>query len=230
MPGNAIAVQLILFSIFHGLAVQNPGQAFVDKASWKKGNTPILSMALSDDGKLLALACFNGKIQVYQAESGKLVNELKSSDDPAFCVMFLPKGDAVISGHESGLIQIWKIDQSRPEKPISNRGTAILAISRNLDGSFFATGDANGQVKIWECAKSFASLVIYQDKKAISALVFSSDARTIFIAGVSEEIVICDYNKGSILAKLKGHRAEIRGLAMSPDGKKRHFSLNATGL
>lgn len=106
------------------------------------------SLALSPDGKTLAVGGMKGTEYLFDTSTGRLIASLTASPDPgyAFKVAFSPDGKLLAVATYSGL-QLWDIGTRRVIIREQNSGTATDA-AFSPDGAILAVGYSN-TVKLW---------------------------------------------------------------------------------
>jgi WD40 repeat protein/DNA-binding CsgD family transcriptional regulator len=94
----------------------------------------------------------------------------------------------------------------------------LLSIAFNKSGKLIATGDRNGEVRIWlvENLTLLSSFVGHDS--GVRCVSFSPDNQTIASSGEDHLIKLWDINTGDCRQTLKGHRDYVRSVEFSPDG------------
>ena len=70
-------------------------------------SVPIIALALSADGRLVAASSIRGAIAIVDRSSAKLLRTLVGPGLPAWAVAFLPDGETVLTGGTDRLIRRW---------------------------------------------------------------------------------------------------------------------------
>jgi WD40 repeat protein/DNA-binding HxlR family transcriptional regulator len=97
--------------------------------------------------------------------------------------------------------------------------TQILAIAFSPDGRILATGDANGEVRLWQVADSKLLFICKGHMGWVHSVAFSPDG-CILASGSSDQTVkLWDARDGTYLKTLTGHNQRVRSVTFSPDGK-----------
>jgi WD40 repeat protein len=153
-------------------AVQVDGSIFV--RDWDNKN-PILSvggpppqlsadptpetnaaLALSEDGKKLAVGGHDGRIRLW--EFGGPITEsrpLTGGTKPIFDLAFSPDGRHLASGGADGRARVW--DLAAPTKDPADVGVDMVhihSVALSNGGKRLITGGEDGKVRIWELGKS----------------------------------------------------------------------------
>ncbi|NEP30976.1 MULTISPECIES: hypothetical protein [Moorena] len=72
-------------------------------------SAPILTIAISSDGKTIASAGSDKTIKVWDVESRQLLRTLSGHDGWVWSVAISPDGNTLVSGGEDGTIRIWSL-------------------------------------------------------------------------------------------------------------------------
>ncbi len=70
-------------------------------------NAPIVSIALSPDGTLIAAAGFRGAVAIIDRKTRKLARTLTAPGMPIWTATFLPDNRSLLTGGEDGMIRRW---------------------------------------------------------------------------------------------------------------------------
>lgn len=99
----------------------------------------------------------------------------------------------------------------------------IITCAADPTGTLFATGSADGIVKVWDAAKGHCTHVFKGHGGVISALVFDiakGGARARLVSGADDcKIRVWDLRSRECVHVLDGHVSVVRGLEVTPDGK-----------
>lgn len=96
--------------------------------------------------------------------------------------------------------------------------STVMAVANSPDGKLFATGEANGEIKIWKVATGEKILSLKEHTSWVSSITFSQDSN--FLASSSHDftVKIWDIN-GKCLKTFLGHTEVVRSVCISIDQK-----------
>jgi WD40 repeat protein len=123
------------------------GADYEARRSLSVSKRPIYDLAVSADGKRLAVASGDGVARVFDLEKGEGVLELKGHARAAHVVAFRPDGKELATGGADGAIRLWDAE-----------GKAVAAVTANINGPISAlawaadnrTLQTGGAKKLWQ--------------------------------------------------------------------------------
>jgi WD40 repeat protein len=94
------------------------------------------SLAFSPDAKLLAAGGHNGKVKVWELETGKALHSLGAEEDGVPAVAFSPDGRtlAAAPGLVAKQIRLWEMPSGTARKPIDQDGWGLRGLFFSPDG------------------------------------------------------------------------------------------------
>ena len=109
-----------------------------------------LSVALSPDGRMLAVGGFGGVVRLWDVRTGKLVHELDQGGYGAFTLEFSPDGRTLaVSGFEP-VASLWDVGTGTQIGPQLTAGDRRTMIDLSPDGRHLLETHGNGQGAIWD--------------------------------------------------------------------------------
>jgi WD40 repeat protein len=104
-----------------------------------------------------------------------------------------------------------------PEARVLTAKASKVAFSP--DGRMVLTGNAEGEVTVWDAHSGKRVRTVTQPAGVIRAVAWPPDGRLLAAAGSGKEVRLCEAETGREAGTLKGHTAVIQAIAFSPDGK-----------
>ena len=175
--------------------------------------------AFPPDGKTILAGSNDGKVAMWNAETGKLIKVLRSEDWMYDCA-FTKDGTHVLSVYQSGRITFREMATGRilweDKKSVSVNGCdlsadgkrAITATESVIELRDNSTGEILRKIQQPGSAMYDKTVALSPDGKRIACPVEDS----------SSAFVILDAGSGKILRTCEGHSNSIRFLGFSPDG------------
>ena len=201
----------------------------------------IRSLAYSPEGDMLAAGTESLGVRFWNLSSG--VQDCFDCDTGAASVAFSSDGSRLIIGRGDGAAQIWEagVDGRGTKKShvrdinLGGEGVVPLpnAAACSPKSPLIAFAHSDSSVRIVNLKTGNRVYSIKPGKGGVKAVAFSSDRRTLAVAG-SDEVSFWEFRTGKLIARTPGCRLGI-ALAFSPDGKslavgaipedKNHFAI-----
>ena len=93
------------------------------------------------------------------------------------------------------------------------------AIAFSPDGKTFATGHADGTVRLWRAADGQPLQVLEGHQDSVNAIAFSPDGQTLTSGSFDQTVRLWRTADGQPLQVLAGHQDSVNAIAFSPDGQ-----------
>ncbi len=132
-----------------------------------EGHTaPVISLAFSPDGTLLASGSMDEKIRLWDVRSGETLRILfhypyetvRNWQVPVLGVAFSPDGKLLASASEDQSVCLWDVSSDVSLKPLSSSWPLqslnghtewVRCVAFGLDGRLIASGGDDGTVRLW---------------------------------------------------------------------------------
>jgi len=95
--------------------------------------------------------------------------------------------------------------------------SSVLSVALSPDGQFFATGDANHEVRLWHVESSEIHRVFQDHDNWVFSLAFSHDSQLLATGSQDYTIKVWKVDQGQCIQTLS-HGSRVRGVAFSGDG------------
>jgi len=198
---------------------------------------PIRSIALSPDGKTLAAGSSDGTVRLWDAASGARKQRLEkrketSQEYQLYAVGFSADGKHLAVGDShSDSVLIRDLEKDEAERVLTGHIYSVRAFSRAADKWLLSAGQ-DGSVLEWEQstlsrppAESLKKLdefkyrMGFRNLKPLRSMDVSADGAWIVTGGADGQVQLWDGVEHVLIGSgFLGHDAEIRSVAMAPDG------------
>ena len=183
----------------------------------------------SPDGTKVLAWSQDGNPQLYEAATGKLLQDLPGHAGPVGQACFSPDGRRIATTGQDGLVRLWETGTGKPllKLPhdewvsaalLSSDGSRVLTLAIGRDAMLW---DAVTGAKIAEV--DYSSNLIFGDQVRDAA--FHPDGSRLALCSRHWPVVL-DTKTGKVLMSLEGHKQGVRSIAYSPDG---HWLATASG-
>ena len=113
---------------------------------------PDWSVAISPDGRILAIGGFGPTVRLYDVRTGKLVRELDQAGAGAFALEFSPDGRVLAVSGSEPVASLWDVATGAQIGPRLTGGDRRTMLDLSTDGRRMLTTFANGQGAVWDIA------------------------------------------------------------------------------
>jgi len=187
--------------------------------------TDVWDVAFSPDSKLLATACADGFVRIYQVPQGKLLTTTATKEPNIWRVRFSPDGKSLgtASGDaNSTSVKVWNVASGTETLSLIGHTARVRAIDFSPDGKLIATGSRDGTIRIWSAldGREWKRFGVERAPAAVETedLDFTPDGARL-IAASRNTSKIWEVPSGRILFKFDETSTRITS-AVSPDGKR----------
>jgi WD40 repeat protein len=183
-------------------------------------------VAFSRDDKLLAVACREKEILVYDASTGEVRLTLQTKTDRVRSVAFSPDGSLLVSGcgyptkrpSEQGEIKVWDSKTGKELASMSGRGP-IWKVGFTPDGKSIVSASSEGTIQIWDAAKGTETLALAEHKGDARTFAFSPDGKVFASGGFDGTVVFWDAKTFQKQKSFLAHPQGVQCVVFSPSGR-----------
>lgn len=178
------------------------------------GNSHINALAFSPDGSVLT-GNSDGTVRLWEAQTGKETRTISRKDDWIRALTFSPDGSTLACATFVGWVELWNVKRAHLQRKMWEPSNGMSGVAFSPTGADVAT--AGGSLKVWDADTGKPK---WDSRKGCLALAFSPDGSQI-VSDVSNtgRIMVFDAQTGQVRRVLNQHKASIRALAFSPDGR-----------
>ena len=176
-------------------------------------------VAFSPDGKKI-VAKNNGAVHIWDAESGKELQQFGAERNGVRYAAFSPDGKKIATTHSYVVARIWDVGSGRELLKLDGKGTAGHSMDSTVfspDGTKIVTTGGSA-LRIWD-AESGRELQKWEKARTSYTVAFSPDGKKIVTAHAGR-FIIWDAESGVELRKWEEKGFNVQHAAFSPDGKK----------
>ncbi len=178
-------------------------------------HSQVKAVTFSPNGQLLATA--GVEVKLWDVHTRKEIGTLEHGTW-VLAVAFSPDGRMLVTGDESGHINIWDVQtQQRVVQP-NGDFTAVYTLMFSPDGKILASGGYEQKIELWKVDdwKHLGTLTVGATTSTVS---FSPDSSTLANTGY-KSVDLWKVDNGEKIATLTGHTGWVNAVAFSPDGRR----------
>jgi len=175
-------------------------------------------IAVSPDGKWLAVADISSTVTMRDPGTGKIVAKLAGHKDAVESLAFSRDGAFVAAGGSDGVILVWDANTHKPVSRLLGHTDRVSAVVFSSDGKNLASGSRDYSIRIWSIDAQKPRHAM-KGTSWVTHLAASPNGKHFASTDKSPGIRFWDFDTGREFFPVSGHQGEICGVAYSPDGK-----------
>jgi WD40 repeat protein/tRNA A-37 threonylcarbamoyl transferase component Bud32 len=194
----------------------------------------IWSVAWSPDGAQLASGSYDGKIILWDTQTGAQTSAfetlgrtpggvwaaLQTSAQGVRSVAWSPNGAMLASGSDDGIVTIWDVRSGEQLGTLGEQERGVRSIAWSPDGSMFASGSDDGIVVVWDVQTGNPVSRMEEHTRGVRSVVWSPDGAQLASGSYDGRVIIWNARTGERVSSLEGHTRGVRSVAWSPDGAR----------
>lgn len=186
------------------------------------------SVCFSPDGRRLASAGYEGKIFLWDVETGVKVSELAAAvrRGSVLSVAFSHDGRRLAAGNGDKTVSVWDVSEGKEIASLPGKKVETTAAVFSLDGRKVLSAVSDGSAKSWELSSSAGVRTVLRDICVYPGIIGFSHDRNCVIAPSKEweypkvNLALYDLETGEERCKFVGNENTVAAAVSSPDGKR----------
>ncbi|GAB2260441.1 hypothetical protein Droror1_Dr00011296 [Drosera rotundifolia] len=160
---------------------------------------PVNNTSVSEDGKLMAVLGDSADGLVVDAQSGKVISNLRGHHDYSFTSAWHPNSQILTTGNQDMTCRLWDMRNTAESLAVlKGRMGAIRGIKFTSDGRFMAMAEPADFVHIFDVNAGYKREQEIDLFGEIAGISFSPDTEALFVA-------VADRNYGSLMEFNRRH-------------------------
>lgn len=180
----------------------------------------VVGMARSHAAPILAAACGDDTITVWNYETGAKLAELPSKPGATRAMAFSQDGKSLLSTDGADL-RAWDWQGGTESMVLRRHYQVSAAVWRKNGTQVLTTGGQDLQIKLWDRAtgRVIRKYTAEAHTREVNGLALSADESTMATFGDGGTVKLWDVDSGKLLRTLDKHKEPVRQAAFSQDGK-----------
>jgi len=193
-------------------------QAALGAASDRSGLRHLGALALSPNGKLIALSMADdARVKVWDVHHQQRVSACRIGSGDVLALAFSPDGKVLSAGSNTGELMTFRTDGTIPARHVSAHQGRLLQLAYSPDGRQLATVGEAGDIKIWDQDGNLVSTLGNASVGMANCIVISPASDLVAVASANRVARVWQIATGEEIAVFAGHAKAVNGIAFSPD-------------
>ncbi len=178
----------------------------------------------SSDGMQFAIACWNHKIQIWQANTSDTRSFFSGFGSVPYFVVFMQDSNTLVGGNWGSTGKIfWNINRREAERilpPKAKRRSLRKCMALSPDDQLLAIDTGNNNIQIWHIETEELVAELTGHENLIFSLTYSPTGEYLVSGGLKDELYVWDVARWEKRHTLIGHTSSVEAIAFHPNGER----------
>lgn len=188
------------------------------KPLWEPKQVEITAVAVSPDGKYVAVGCAGGALCLWDTARREQVWSMRLHHDDVTGIAFTPDGSRVIAASKDRSVSISMAAQGTLLTRLTGHEDWISALAVSADGRTALTASHDRTLRIWDLAEETCLSAVEWSEDTIAAVALQADGSRAVCGTWNNEVLLWNLHTGDVITRFRGHGSIVCAVSLSPNG------------
>jgi WD40 repeat protein len=177
----------------------------------------VYSLAYSPDGKYLVTGDSNGRVQIWNALTGREILTFVGHSNCVNSVAWSGDSLTLASGSLDNTVKLWNVQTGDCVRTLEGHSDWVNSVA--WSGLTLASGSLDKTVKLWDVQTGDCVRTLEGHSSLVRSVAWSGDGQTLASGSGDHTVKLWDVQTGDCVRTLQGHSSLVRSVAWSGDGQ-----------
>jgi DNA-binding beta-propeller fold protein YncE len=181
--------------------------------------SPVLSVAVTPDGKYVVSGSEDKTVRVWELATGKEVRRFMGHRSGVNRVAVTPDGQYVVSGSHDETVRLWELATGKEVRPFTGHKNWVSSVAVTPDGKYIVSGSWDNTVRLWELATGQEVRQFTGHESWVRSVAVTPDGQYVVSGSDDKTVRLWELATGKEVRRFTGHEDWVHSVAVTPDGK-----------
>ena len=180
----------------------------------------VLSLGLSNQGRLLASGSNDGRVHVWSVDAGARYRTFEVPPGIVQCLRFTQDDRTLAASCSDNSVRLWDLESSRELHRLVGHSASVMDFDFIANENVLATCSLDETVRLWDLATGRETWRSANRSGPLFALAAAPDGRTLACGDLTGALRILHLELGEFIVEYPAHEMGVRCLCYSRNGEK----------
>jgi WD40 repeat protein/transcriptional regulator with XRE-family HTH domain len=180
---------------------------------------PLLAVAWSTNGRLLASGGLDAVIRLWDAEQGTRLWELPGHRAPVCTLAFAQEAPLLASGSYDQEVKLWEVATGTCQRTFSGHSSRVSGVTFSPDGRILASASHDTTIRLWERETGHCTHILQGHRDAVTSVAFVPGVDRLLSGSLDRTVRTWDIHSGQHIRTIQSYALALFALAWTSDGR-----------